>query len=363
MRPAIRWAVTSVALLVVGLSPASGADPKRYFDEDHYEPINGTRLHFRVRGYDKSNPYVLLLHGGPGASALEFYPWGKLLEKQLIVVYLDQRGCGLSERVRFAVPGRPTADEAKGFRFSEMVRDIECVRKALGVKKWFVLGFSFGGMVGLEYVTAQSEHVYGYIHMNGLISVPMVNEDWLDYAERAVKQTARDAKPGDRDRIREVLDNITRLRSMSPEDRNNQIGPLVISKITPERIRDRFPAANAYDARIDAEVLSRYEISPDKLGAAEPRAAIELNEDMAEREAISLFGDVRMPVLILSGAQDPIIPPKQTEMMHRMIPQSRLVVIQDAAHELYKDQPEKSADAVLRFAAASRPGPGKVRCH
>src|SRR5262245_40270264 len=122
MRPAMQWAVASVALLTMGLASASGAETKRYFDEDHYETINGTRLHFRVRGHDKSNPYLLLLHGGPGASALEFYPWGQLLEKQLNVVYLDQRGCGLSQRVRFATPGQPTADEAKGFQFADMVR-------------------------------------------------------------------------------------------------------------------------------------------------------------------------------------------------------------------------------------------------
>ena len=109
----------------------------------------------------------------------------------------------------------------------------------------------------------------------------------------------------------------------TPERRNDQIGPSVISKITPERMRDRFQAANAYDARIDTDVLTHYKISPDKLGAAEPSAAFALNEDMAEREPISLFSDVRVPVLVLGGAQDPIIPLKRAEMMHRMIPQSR----------------------------------------
>ena len=42
-------------------------------------------------------------------------------------------------------------------------------------------------------------------------------------------------------------------------------------------------------------------------------------------------------------------------MMHRMIPQSRLVVIEGAGHEIYKDQPQKTATAILEFAADARP--------
>ncbi|HZI89884.1 MAG TPA: alpha/beta hydrolase [Candidatus Polarisedimenticolia bacterium] len=344
--------------LMLGLSasPSLGAKAPRSIDQDHYQAINGTRLHFRVRGRDSRNPYLLLLHGGPGASALEFLPWGSLLEDRLNVVYLDQRGCGLSERVRFKDPRHPTAAEARGFRFSDMVGDIEGVRKALGVEKWFVLGHSFGGMVGLEYVTAEPQHVLGYIHMDGLISMPMIHEDWLDYAERAVKKTASmRAPPADRKRIREVLDNIAKVRAMSPEDRDRNIGPMVIGKIMPEQIRDRFPAANAYDARIDAEVLTRYKITPDKLSASEPKLAIARNENLARRQVVSLFQKDRVPTLILNGAEDPIIPPKRARMMRRAVPHSQLVLIERAGHELYKDQPRRSAAAVLQFTAYRQP--------
>jgi proline iminopeptidase len=343
---------TALALVVLALpqpSPAQAAAGAGPFDEDYYEAINGTHLHFRVRGQVKANPYLLLLHGGPGSSAIQFYPWGELLERQLNVVYLDQRGCGLSERAQFKTPGHPSPAEASGFTFENMVWDIEGVRRRLGVKQWFVLGHSFGGMVGVEYVTAHSERVLGYIHMNGLTSMRLVNLDWLEYAERAVKETERTADAKDRARIEEVLRNVERVRSMTAEERNQAIGDLVIAKIQPERIRDRFPAANAYDARIDAEALARYKISPQALSAPEPRAAMNRVEAMAEREVIPLFGDVRTPTLSVSAAGDPIIPTKRAAFMHRRIPRSRLVLIRNAAHEVFKDQPEHTARAVLGF--------------
>ncbi len=344
------------------LSPLSTSAAPSYFDEDHREQINGTTLHYRVRGWDRNNPYLLILHGGPGSSALEFLPWGTLLEKKLNVVYLDQRGSGLSARVTFKTPGKPTAEEARGFTFEDAVRDIEGVREKLGVDRWFVLGHSFGGMVGVEYVTAYSEHVRGYIHMNGLLSMPMINRDWLDYAERAVTKTAKTATGEEKVRVGEVLRNVRALRAAPPDELNRKIGPMVISKITPERIRDRYQASNVYDGRIDAEVLAKYKITPDALGAPEPGASLDYNEGLAEREVLPLLGDIHSPTLIITAASDPIIPPKRARLMHSQVAGSRLVLIRDAGHEVYKDQPAETAAAILRFTQSVRSPQSLVAC-
>ena len=82
------WAAVMCGLLLLSCLPAFA------FDEDHHEVINGAMLHFRVRGADKANPYLVILHGGPGFSSHMFYAWGPSLEKSLNVVYLDQRGGG-----------------------------------------------------------------------------------------------------------------------------------------------------------------------------------------------------------------------------------------------------------------------------
>jgi proline iminopeptidase len=339
--------------LVLGLLCACTSSSRRgaqRFDEDHIEAINGMLLHYRVRGYDRGHPYLVILHGGPGASALEFYPWGEALERELNVVYLDQRGCGLSQRVQFGA-ATPTVAEAAQFSLANLVRDIEGVRERLGVKRWYVVGHSFGGMLGIEYALTQPTRIAGYIHMAGLISVPMIDEDWLDYAERAVTETRR-IDPSDAARVDDVLANVAAVRAMSQEDRDREIGPRVISKLRPEQIRARRQAANTYDARIDAEVLERYHVSPDALSAEEPRKGLAVAEHFATREVVDDLPKVRVPTLVLAGAQDPIVPPKRARFTHERIAGSTLVVLEEASHDLYKDQPTKSADAVLAFVRA-----------
>ncbi|WP_309714162.1 alpha/beta fold hydrolase [Armatimonas sp.] len=104
-------------------------------DTDFRVLCNGTKLHFRVRGTSAKNPHLLLLHGGPGFSSHMFYPWGVALESKLNLVYLDQRGCGESEKL--------TPQTAKSFTVATLLKDIEAVRAHLKLGKWFVLGHSW----------------------------------------------------------------------------------------------------------------------------------------------------------------------------------------------------------------------------
>src|SRR5690349_14073888 len=105
---------TPIALSILCLCTLAAAQV-RAFDEDYKQNINGTRLHFRVRGTDKANPYLLILHGGPGFSAHMYYSWGVTLEKTVNVVYLDQRSCGESDRYHFSTRFVPTGDLAKDY--------------------------------------------------------------------------------------------------------------------------------------------------------------------------------------------------------------------------------------------------------
>lgn len=165
------------------LSLLAFSSKARAFDEDHKVDLNGTSLHFRVRGTDKSHTYMLILHGGPGFSSHMFYAWGPNLEKTGNIVYFDQRGCGESAHLKFANPLSPTQEEVKGYNITNFLKDIEAVREYLKIDKWYVLGHSWGGMLGLEYAMEHPEHIIGYIHMDGLLSQPLMQNAILERAE------------------------------------------------------------------------------------------------------------------------------------------------------------------------------------
>ena len=64
----------------------------------HQRVVNDVRLWYRVAGRGDGIP-VVFLHGGPGQGSQSFAALaGPAMERSHRMVYLDQRGCGRSER-------------------------------------------------------------------------------------------------------------------------------------------------------------------------------------------------------------------------------------------------------------------------
>ena len=130
-------------------------------DEAQFVKIGGIEQRITIRGWDRDNPVLLFLHGGPGdvtnpwTFAL-FAPW----EKHFTVVQWDQRGAGRTLRKTGpAVAPTITVDR--------MVQDgielSEYLRKRLGKNKIIIVGHSFGTILGLGMVRARPELFYAYV--------------------------------------------------------------------------------------------------------------------------------------------------------------------------------------------------------
>lgn len=143
---------------------------------DHAHP-NGPTIGLFARevadpeGTDR--PYLVFLQGGPGheaprPQAIPTRPgWLARALKDYRVILLDQRGTGRS--TPFGGGCRPEggpaaeAEYLTHFRADAIVADAELLRRRLGVRRWSVLGQSFGGFTTLHYLSvaaASLEHVY-----------------------------------------------------------------------------------------------------------------------------------------------------------------------------------------------------------
>ena len=82
----------------------------------------------------------------------------------------------------------------------------------------------------------------------------------------------------------------------------------------------------------------------------DPRGAAAAQRGMAARRDYS--GDlpgIKVPVLIIVGRQDPIRPVTDAEFMHRGLSDSRLRIIEEAAHMTNMEQPEIFNRALQKF--------------
>jgi pimeloyl-ACP methyl ester carboxylesterase len=130
-------------------------------DEDAFVQIGGIQQWMTIRGQDRANPVLLLLHGGPGDvtnpwTFAMFAPW----EEHFTVVQWDQRGAGKTF-------GRNGPAIGPTMTINRMVQDgievADYLRHHLNKKKIIVVAHSFGSVIGLAMVRARPDLFYAYV--------------------------------------------------------------------------------------------------------------------------------------------------------------------------------------------------------
>jgi pimeloyl-ACP methyl ester carboxylesterase len=109
-----------------------------------YAAVNGLNMYYEVHG---DGPPLLLLHGGTGSieSFPAKYPY---FATQFRVIAMEQMGHGR------------TADlEDRPFHYHDMAEDVVELMRQLGVESAIVVGFSDGGIVGLDMAIHHPERV------------------------------------------------------------------------------------------------------------------------------------------------------------------------------------------------------------
>ena len=84
---------------------------------------------------------LLTLHGGPGAGH-DYLESLEGLAGNREVIFFDQLGCGKSDQ----------PDDPSLWRIERFVREVDTVREALGLERIHLLGQSWGGWLGIEYM-------------------------------------------------------------------------------------------------------------------------------------------------------------------------------------------------------------------
>lgn len=276
-----------------------GAPPSQFVDLG-----NGLRVHLRDTG-PRGAPVLLLIHGS-NASLHTWEPWAERLQTRYRLIRMDLPGHGLTG-------ASPTND----YRPAAYVDVVERIRTRLGVDRIVVVGNSMGGGVAWHYALAHPEHV------RALVLIDSVGQP----------------EPGG-SREPPLAFRIAR----TPILRN------IAAMITPRSlIADSLPQVFGDPRRVDAAMIDRYwELLryPGNRVATIDRFA--LPPDSATPAQLAAL---KLPVLILWGAADHLIPLYSGEWLHRQIPASKLIVYRKIGHLPMEEHPDQSAADVDRFVA------------
>ncbi len=127
----------------------------------------GFPIYYRICGDPTERPTVLCLHGGPGATHDYLQPLSDLTRQGYRVAFMDQLGCGRSERVT----------DTSLFTVEHNVQEVEEVRRNLDLGRVHLFGSSYGGLLAIAYALAHPQNVQSLVTAGGIASVPLTNRE------------------------------------------------------------------------------------------------------------------------------------------------------------------------------------------
>jgi len=323
--------------LVVPVFPLEGLRPARevawpgsaWFDVDGLEvhveavldgaPWTTTDAGLLVAPDDPGDAAFLLLHGF-GANTRSWastLPW---LSEGGLAVAFDRPAFGLTERPS----GRWTAD-ANPYGPAAQVATAIGVLDALGIERAVLVGHSAGGSIALQAALAHPERVAGLVLVGAAVYAGGGAPAW----SRPLLRTPQFAR----------------------------VGPLIVRQLGGTQGEDFLRASWADPTRIDDATWEAYRRPLQVLDW--DRALWELVKASREPDLVPRLGAVRVPVLVLTGVQDAIVPAEQSRDLARDLSGvpggATLVELEGCGHLPHEECPEAFRAAVDAWLAGASP--------
>lgn len=302
--------------------------------------IGGIRQWITIRGRDRRNPILLVIHGGPAAPDLpDSYLYERGWEDYFTVVQWDQRGAGKTYELNDPKLVEPTLSADR------MVRDAEdltnYLRKTYGREKIFVLGHSWGTYLGLRLAEAKPEWLYAYVGAGQIIDFGA--QERAGYAWVLSEATKR----GDADAIKE-------LEAIAPYPDAN--GDVPFEKINVERKWSvRYGGLThgwaSYSVWEDAETISP-DYSAADFKAIDQGSGLSFPHLLPEMTKANFTGvtHLRCPLVIFAGRHDYTTPnaPVLRWFDKLAAPSKRWVWFENSAHMMYLEEPGRALVSLVR---------------
>jgi proline iminopeptidase len=276
---------------------------------EHLVNIGDTRLNVAERG----DGYPLLVfHGGPGLDHNEFGDYLDPLCDQFRLILVDERAQGKSD----------VCPEST-WTLEQMAKDVVLLAEAMQLKKYAVLGHSYGAFVALQNAVDFPGHAAQTIVSGGVPSARFLS---------VVQENLQKLEPQDvREKVIASWDRESRVQTQE------EFADLMHDQMP-------FHFGNPLDLRI-AEYEER---TKDTIYAPAMLRHFSQN-DYGSIEVEDRLKDITQPVLICTGRLDRVCTVPAAEAMAKGIPNNELVIFEQSGHMTFVEEPELYIQTVRQF--------------
>lgn len=269
--------------------------------KDQYIIADGVRLHYVCAGTGQP---VVLLHGNDGTLKDFTMSIFNNLSAKYQTIAFDRPGHGRSKIFlhRMLTP-------------EQQAQILHSALNQLGVSHPLLVAHSWGGAVALSYALQFPQDVSGLVLLSS-VAYATKEED-----PKPIYYLARVP----------VVSSLVALTFMITGRREvrEELEEAFLPDTTPQPYEKSFLA-------------SMFRVSEIKAAASD-----ELSLNPALREMSPHYADIHVPVVIVAGDHDKTVPPaKHSFRLHEAIPQSKLIVLNNAGHELQFTRPKEVSSAI-----------------
>ena len=298
-----------VAPLLIPLPPLEGTlPPADLADEDgRFIELRGIQVHYKARG--SGEPSMILMHGFLSST----FSWREVigpLSETLRVVAFDRPAFGLTERPDAWGGENPyTADFAMALTLDLM--------DALSVERAVLVGNSAGGALAARQALEHPERVQALILVDAAIYSEGGSRAWL--------------------------------RPLLATPQMRRIGPVLLRNV--RTWGAEFGRSAWHDpARITPEIWAGYTLP---LRADNwDRALYEYTLASQPGDLASRVSEIDMPVLVITGDDDRIVPMADSVRLASEIPNARLAILPACGHVPQEECPQAFLEVVQEFLTA-----------
>ena len=294
---------------LIPISPLQDTVPPRQLADPDSQFVEMTGLQVHVKAAGQGDPTLVLLHG----FAASLFSWHQVLEP------LSGAGSVVAfDRAAFGLTSRPLPGEWSGanpYSAQSQVNMTIGLMDLRGVNQAVLVGHSAGGTIAALTALQHPERVQALV-----------------LVDPAIYRGARGTPAW--------------LCSLLRTPQLRRLGPLVVRRLPSQGTR-MIALAWHDPAKATPEVLAGYT----KPLRAEnwDRALWEFTLATGSFDLPARLAEITVPVLVVTGDDDRVIPTEQSVRLASELPNARLVVVPECGHIPQEEQPEAFVQATLSF--------------